>query len=205
MGAGFQIANVLSGSAVAFDGERYSIHDVTVDDINATVYLGAGVLAQLSQASAGPILKNVTMNHITAFPDKSLFYIGSSTSGQQMQSFTFVNSIVNAGQYPVWSTGGWNNCASYNVPLTTFGACFNPYVVTDNAIIACSNNWPPASWPAGNSFPRTMTPVQFVGYNGGNRGNYQLLASSPYHGTASDGKDMGADVPLLNQKLIGVS
>ena len=95
VGAGFQIANALSGSAVALDGERYSIHDVTVDDINATAYLGAGVLAQLSQASAGPILKKVTMNHITAFPDKSLFYIGNGTSGQQMQSFTFVNSIVN--------------------------------------------------------------------------------------------------------------
>src|SRR5262245_32015178 len=83
VGAGFQIANVLSGSAEAFDGARYSIHYVTVDDIDATAYLGAGVLAQLSQASAGPVLKNVTMNHITAFPDKSLFYIGSSTSGQQ--------------------------------------------------------------------------------------------------------------------------
>ena len=204
VGAGFQIANALSGSAVAFDGERYSIHDVTVDDINATAYLGAGVLAQISQASPGPILKKVTMNHITAFPDKSLFYIGS-TSGQQMQSFTFVNSIVNSGQYPVWSTGGSSNCAHYEVPLTTFGACFNPYAVTDNAIIACSSNWPPSSWPAGNSFPSNATPVQFVSYNGGNGGNYQLLSSSAYHGTASDGKDMGADLALLNQKLLGVN
>ena len=204
VGAGFQIANALSGSAPAFDGERYSIHDVIVDDVNATAYLGAGILAQISQASPGPILKKVTMNHITAFPDKSLFYIGSS-SGQQMQSFTFVNSIVNSGQYPVWSTGGSTNCAHYEVPLTTFGACFNPYAVTDNAIIACSSNWPPSSWPAGNSFPTNATPVQFVSYAGGNSGNYQLRSSSPYHGTASDGKDMGADVALLNQKLIGVN
>jgi hypothetical protein len=202
--AGFQIANALSGNAVALDGERYSIHDVTVDDINATAYLGAGVLAQISQASPGPILKKVSMNHITAFPDKSLFYIGDSTSGEQMQSFTFVNSIVNSGQYPVWSTGGLSNCASYEVPLTTFGACFNPYVVTNNAIIGCSSNWPPSSWPPGNSFPSSATPVQFVSYNGGNGGNYQLQSSSAYLGTASDGKDMGADVALLNQKLIGV-
>ena len=206
VGAGFQIANALADNgAVAFDGERYSIHDVTVDDINATAYLGAGIMAQLSQANPGPILKKVTMNHITAFPDKSLFYIGNSTGGEQMQSFTFVNSIVNAGRNPVWSTGGLSNCAYHNVPLTTFGACFNPYAVTNNAIIACSNNWPPSSWPAGNSFPSSAMPVQFVSYNGGNRGNYQLLSSSPYHGTASDGKDMGADVALLNQKLIGVS
>jgi hypothetical protein len=202
--AAFQIANVPSGSAVALDGERYSIHDVIADDINSAAYLGAGVLAQISQASVGPILKKVSMNHITAFPDKSLFYIGSSTS-EQMQSFTFVNSIVNAGQYPVWSTGGSNNCASYNVPLRTFGACFNPYVVTDNAIIACSSNWPPSSWPAGNIFPSNVTLVQFVSYNGGNGGNYQLRSSSAYYGTASDGKDMGADVVLLNQKLVGVS
>jgi hypothetical protein len=47
--------------------------------------------------------------------------------------------------------------------------------------------------------------VQFVRYNGGNGGNYQLLSSSAYHGAASDGKDMGADLALLNQKLIGVN
>ncbi len=204
VGAGFQIANVRSGSAVAFDGERYSIHDVTVDDINSTTYLGAGVLAQISQDNPGPILKKISMNHITAFPDKSLFYVGSS-SARQMQSFTFENSLVNSGQYPVWSTGGSSNCAHYEVPLTTFGACFNSYAVTDNAIIACSSNWPPSSWPAGNSFPSSATPVQFVSYNGGNGGNYQLLSSSAYHGAASDGKDMGADLALLNQKLLGVS
>jgi len=204
VGAGFQIANVRAGSAVAFDGERYSIHDVTVDDINATAYLGAGVLAQISQDTPGPILNQVALSHITAFPDKSLFYIGSS-SARQMQGFTFVNSIVNSGQYPVWSTGGSSNCAHYEVPLTTFGACFNPYVVTDNAIIACSTNWPPSSWPAGNSFPSNATPVQFVSYNGGNGGNYQLRSSSAYHGAASDGKDMGADLALLNQKLTGVN
>jgi len=205
VGAGFQIANATSASgAVAFAGERYSIHDVTVDDINTTSYPGAGVLAQITQAKAGPILNKVTINHITAFPDKSLFSIGS-TSGQQMQSFTFANSIVNSGRYPVWSTGGLSNCAYYDVPLTTFGACFNPYAVSNNAIIACSNNWPPSSWPAGNSFPSSATPVQFVSYNGGNGGNYQLRSSSPYHGIASDGKNMGADVTLLNQRLIGVS
>ena len=47
--------------------------------------------------------------------------------------------------------------------------------------------------------------MQFVSYNSGNGGNYQLLSSSTYHDKASDGKDMGADVALLNQKLIGVS
>ena len=103
VGAGFQIANALSGSAVAFDGERYSIHDVTVDDINATAYLGAGVLAQLSQASPGPILKKVTLNHITAFPDKSLFYIGKLQRPadaelhirEQHREFGSVSSVVN--------------------------------------------------------------------------------------------------------------
>jgi hypothetical protein len=205
VGAAFQIANVPSGSALALDGERYSIHDVIADDINSTAYLGAGVLAQISEASTGPILKKISMNHVTAFPDKSLFYIGSGATTEQMQSFTFTNSLVNAGQYPVWSTGGTNNCAAYNVPIRTFGACFNPYVVTDNAIIACSSNWPPSSWPGGNMFPSTVTAVEFVSYNGANGGNYQLRSTSNYHGTASDGKDVGADVVLLNQQLVGVS
>jgi hypothetical protein len=204
--AGFQIANGKSDSgAVPLNGERYSVHDVTVDDINATTYLGPGSLAQVSMADGTPILRQVVMNHITAFPERTLFYIGNGGNGVQMQTFTFMNSIVNAGSYPVWSTGGGSsNCAFYNVPLTTFGLCFNPYLITKNAVIGSPSAWPAWSWPSGNDFPSSVSGVRFVNYNGGNGGNYQLQSSSPYRGAASDGKDMGADMTLLNQMIAGV-
>ena len=61
-----------------------------------------------------------------------------------------------------------------------------------------------SSWPAGNDFPSSVTAVKFVNYNGGNGGNYQLQSSSPYHAAASDGKDVGADIVMLNQAIYGV-
>jgi len=205
VGGGFQIANGKSDTGgIALAGERYSIHDVTVDDIHAAAYTGTGFLAQQSMGAGSPILKEVLINHITAFPDKGLFYIGNGTSGQQMQNFTLTNSIVNSGPYPVWSTGGLTNCAYYDVPVTTFAACFNPYIVTKNVVIACPSKWPSSSWPGGISLLGSATGVGFVNYNGGNGGNYQLLSSSPYHGAASDGKDMGANIVLINQQVFGV-
>ena len=41
-----------------------------------------------------------------------------------MKNFVFTNSIVSAGKFPVWSTGGGPaNCAFHDIPLTTFNAC----------------------------------------------------------------------------------
>ena len=55
-----------NGSA-ALDGGRYSIHDVTIDDIDPVKYEGYGVFAQVSTGRGAPILHDVTLNHITAF------------------------------------------------------------------------------------------------------------------------------------------
>jgi hypothetical protein len=53
-------------------------------------------------------------------------------------------------------------------------------------------------------FPATPQDVQFVNYNNGNGGNYQLLPSSPYKNAGSDGKDLGADIVGLEAELANV-
>ena len=69
VGAGFQIANALSDNGgVQLDGQRYSIHDVVIDDIDGKKYGGRSLFAQLSVSAGAPLLQNVTINHVTAFP-----------------------------------------------------------------------------------------------------------------------------------------
>lgn len=206
VGAGMQIANGLSDAGGApFDGERYSIHDDIFDDINAVTYVGSGVLAQVSMGDGTPVLQNVLINHITGFAPSELLNVGDDTNvNPLMANFSFTNSIVNAGAYPVWSTGGSNNCAIHDVPVTTMTACFTNSTLSTNALIAVPNNSPSSSWPSPNFFPVNAAAVQFVNYNNGNGGDYHLQPSSPYKNAGTDGMDLGADVDSVLSAIAGV-
>jgi len=206
VGSGLEIANGLSGTGGApLDGQRYSVHDLTVDDIDATKYDGNGVLAQVSMGNGTPVLQNVTINHITGFSTSELLNIGDDTTvNPQMANFVFTNNIGNAGTYPVWSTGGTTNCAHPDVPLTSFNACFSPYTFLSNAIIATPPNYPSSMWPTNNFFPANVAAVQFVNYNNGNGGDYHLQSTSPYKNAGTDGKDLGADIDMILSLTAGV-
>ncbi len=199
----FQIANAPSATGgLPLDGQRYSIHDIIADDINAAAYVGNGVFAQVSTVAA-PILQNVSINHITAFPNTTMLNIGGPIS-PKMPNFSLTNSIILSGPYPVWSTGGGtSNCAYYDIPLTTMSACFGPYSFASNAILNSPTVYTLAKWPVGNQFGTTSTP-QFVNYNNGVGGDYHLLASSPYKNAASDGLDVGANVNAVMSAIAGV-
>lgn len=206
VGAGMQIANGLSDAGgPPYDGERYSIHDDIFDDMNAVTYVGSGVLAQVSMGDGTPVLQNVLMNHITAFPPSELLNVGDDTTvNPLMSNVSFTNSIVNAGAYPIWSTGGSSNCAIKDVPVTTMTACFTNSSLSTNAIIAVPNNSPSTSWPSGNFFPANAAAVQFVNYNNGNGGDYHLQPSSPYKNAGTDGLDLGANVDAVLTAIAGV-
>jgi hypothetical protein len=207
VGAGLQIANALSDNGTAaLDGQRYSIHDITVDDIDGVKYNGPSEFAQVSVSAGAPLLQNVTINHVTAFPSNTLLVIGNMVAtSTQMKNFVFTNNIVNAGVYPVWSTGGGPaNCAFHDSPLITFTACFSNYTLAANAIIAPPPSAPASKWPGKNFFPQSAAAVRFVNYNGGNGGDYHLQASNPYKHAGTDGKDLGADVDSINSAISGV-
>jgi hypothetical protein len=210
VGAGLQIANALDGSGPGvgppLDGQRYSIHDIVIDDIDGKKYNGPSEFAQVSVSPGAPVLQNVTLNHVTAFPSSDLFIIGDYLGiTSQMKNFVFTNSIVNAGLYPIWSTGGdAENCAYYDQPLTTFRACFTGSTFLSNAIISTPSTAPATAWPSGNLFPASAATVEFINYNGGDGGNYELQPSSPYKEKGTDGLDLGADIATLNAAIAGV-
>ena len=205
VGSGLQIANALSDNGSPLDGQRYSIHDVVIDDIDGRKYAGPSEFAQVSVSAGAPVLQNITINHITAFPSHMLLLIGDMVAtSTPMKNFVFTNSMVNAGSAPVWSTGGGpGNCAFHDKPLITFKACFAGYTFAANAIIASSSAYPPTDWPDHNFFPASAAAVRFVNYNNGNGGDYRLQASSPYKGKGTDGKDLGADVDAIQSAIAG--
>jgi hypothetical protein len=199
-GAGIDIANVLSGSGgAASEGQRYSIHDITLDDINAAAYNGLGPLVLVMNNWTSNILGNVAINHITGIGDANfpLLAVGNYTSNPKMVNFMFSNSIVIAGERPVWSSGGTTNCAYYDIPVVTFAACFAPYSFVKNALIGTPSAYPASKWPAGNYYPASPAVVQFTDYNNGNGGNYQLLPTSPYKNAGTDGMDLGANISQI--------
>jgi hypothetical protein len=90
------------------------------------------------------------------------------------------------------------------VPITSINNCFTSYTFANNALIATPSQFPPSSWPANNMFPQTVNDVQFMSYNNGNGGNYELQSTSHYKNMGSDGKDLGADIVGLNEMLASV-
>ena len=206
VGGGFQIANTQGRyGGPSFAGTRYSIHDVVVDDVRTTAYAGLGQLAQVSSSPNNPLLADVQLNHITAFPSNIIFDIGNPTTGPKIPNFLFTNSIVTAGKSPVWGIGGGAaNCAyDVSVPANLLSNCFAPYAFTSNALIAVPSRWPASTWPAGNTLMTDPTSVGFVNFHNGNGGDYHLKPGSACKNAGSDGKDLGADMTALGAAIAG--
>jgi hypothetical protein len=202
--AGINLANALSDNkAMAAGGGRYSIHDITIDDINGDYYFGGGPLFLVLNGWTSHILGDILINHITGFGDPvhPSLTVGNNTRNPKMSNFVYTNNLVRAGEYPVWSSGGKTNCAYSAVPITVLDNCFQPYAFVNNALIASPANYPPSKWPARNYFPADPALVQFVNYNHGNGGDYHLLPSSPYKNAGTDGKDLGADINAIQAAI----
>jgi hypothetical protein len=207
VGGAFVLGNGVSDNGgIALAGGRYSIHDVTADDINAAKYLGYGSFAQVSMGPRAPVMQPVTINHVTAFQPVVMLSLGDDiTVNPRMNNLVFTNNLINAGMAPTHTTGGGiANCAYYSAPIVSLPACFQQYTFSHNAIIASPSNYPPSKYPTGNYFPATASAVGFVDNNNGVGGDYHLHSSSPYKNAGIDGKDLGADINALDAAIAGV-
>ncbi|HEY1678892.1 MAG TPA: hypothetical protein VGG04_14345 [Candidatus Sulfotelmatobacter sp.] len=149
--SGFQIANGLSdNNGAAKDGGRYSIHNVSVEDIDSDRYSGFGAFAQISTApgdSSAPRLHDVSIHHVTAFPPRTLFIVGGPINGSRMSGLSVTENLFSAGARPLVSTGGGPqvNCAAQ---AEAKGAerllrdCFSSFVFDRNVIVGGGNGWP---------------------------------------------------------------
>jgi hypothetical protein len=209
-GGGIQMATSISGDggggAAALAGARWSIHDVVLDDLS-TKYVGPGTAFELTNTWPTNPLNTVTINHVTGFPDPSshLIVMGNQVATAPMYGLIFTNNLNLTGQYPIWNSGGGQaNCAVLDVPISSIAKCFATYTFGNNGLIASPSKFPPSSWPSNNMFPQTVDDVQFVNFNNGNGGNYELQSGSPYKNKGTDSKDLGADIAGLNEMLANV-
>jgi hypothetical protein len=208
-GGGLQLATAISGNGKgggpALAGTRWSIHDVVLDDLS-TQYVGGGTAFEVQNGWKKNPLNNVTINHVTAFPDLSghMLIVGNGPNSGRMYAFVFTNNLIVTANHPVWNTGGRASCAHKDVPITSITNCFTTRTFANNGLITPPPQYPPSAWPAKNMFAKTMDDVGFTNYNDGNGGNYELLPSSPYKDQGTDGKDLGADIVGLNQALANV-
>ncbi len=210
MASGMNIANALSdtgGAATA--GERYSIHDLVFENIDGVFYKGFGAFAMLM--SVVPQLRDIKIDHVTAFPPRVAFNVGADHDKPLPSNVVLTNNILRAAEHEVTSTGGKQNCAFGAAklgPAAVFKSCFSTITFTHNAIIGASGQW-----PGENFFPKNEDSVGFVNYNHGNDGDYHLCkaknqpssckAASPYVHAGSDGRDLGADIDAVETATRG--
>jgi hypothetical protein len=211
-GSGMDLVTALGGNGrngqPALAGARWSIHDVVLEDLS-TKYVGGGHVFMIMNAWPKNALNSVTINHVTGFPDTAghMMVIGNIHKGAPMYALVFTNNLMVTSTHPIWNSGGGEaNCAFIDVPVTIITNCFNTFTFGNNALIATPPAFPPGTWPSPtkNQFPTTIDEVQFVNYNNGNGGNYELQSSSPYKNKGTDGKDLGADIVGLNAALANV-
>ena len=198
---GFQIANARSDAGgSSTDGGRYSIHDNVLEDIEAAELKGNGVFAQI--IGQIPALHDVTIDHNTAFAPNVLFSVGASADGPKITNFVFSNNLVAAGTRQISSIGGGPaNCAFVAGklgPSGVFANCFPGSKITHNAVVGGRG------WPKENLTPKNLEAVGLAGFQNGKITDYHLRPGSPLKHSARDGKDLGADLEMIESAIAGV-
>jgi hypothetical protein len=207
-GSGFQIATGLSDAGGASSGtERVSIHDVIFDDIGGQTYGGFGAFAQIT--STQPALRDLSFNHVTAFPSRTLFILGAKVEGGRMTNFTFTNNLVGVGETDIFPPGGGpKNCSfqpARQTPSGVLKSCFDSYNFSHNLIVGSKGGW-----PKDNSYPTDHATAGVAGFS---EGRYRLCSEksdadckkpSPALRAGTDGRDLGADVEAVFAATKGV-
>lgn len=138
---------------------------------------------------------NVTINHNTHFqPNNILLFNGENSTG-----FVYKNDLTIYADYGIvgFDSGGGSIFGTPVLAVNAPGYQFN-----NNVIVGAAESGFTYSTAGGNSYPSSVTTVQFTDLAGG---NYQLLSTSPYHNAGTDGADIGVNIPALKTALGGTS
>lgn len=208
VGGGLDISNVAgSQNAPSSGGERYSIHDLLVDDIDGERFGGTGLFALIM--SVAPPIKSVHIDHVTAFPQRGILSVFNR--GPKIEDFAISNSIFTAGDRQIMGAGGGPaNCAqNRDDPESVLKNCFSKATFNNNLIIGGQG-----AWPRGNILAKDDNDAGLRGYKRGQDGDYHLCREkgdsgncakpSPGLKAGSDGKDIGADVDAVDAAISGV-
>ncbi len=120
---------------------------------------------------------DIVIDHNTAFAENTLLYLGDSGITLNYQ---FTNNIGGYGRYAIFG----NASGVGALPLRRYV----PNAIYDKIVLLTSNSQSDGGkWPDGTLW-NSVKRAQFTDYP---EGDYQLLATSPYHNAGSDGKDIG--------------
>ena len=202
-----QIANVPNpDGTTSAGGERYSIHDLVIDDIDGKRFGGFGAFMVL--ISNRPTMREVRIDHITAISSRVFMNVGIMQA--HIPAFVFTNNLIAANERQVTSTGGGpENCVfqpDRQQPIGVFRDCFDSITFTNNAIINGFGAWPP-----GNFYPKDPGAVGFV-KDGSGLGAFRLCRAkseickgpSKYINAGNDHKDIGADIDAVVSATRGI-
>jgi hypothetical protein len=205
-----QIANVASDAGGASQGGgRYSIHDLLVEDLHHNDFEGFGLFALIS--SVVPPLHDVRIEHVTAFVPVAVLSI--MNPGERLSNFSIMNNIFAPGSRQIASAGGGpRNCAhgaDVIGPAGVLKSCFAGSSFTHNLIIGGSD-WPPGNVNAKDPGAAGIREIREPGAAPyalcrARDDSVRCKKASPALGTATDGRDLGADVVKIEKALTGVS
>jgi chitodextrinase len=167
---------IYPGPAVAMNSVEFSNN--IVEQINITPYNGRG---DLFIFLSPPATDNVIINHNTIVSTGPINSIAAMDPGSG-SNVAWDNNIMMNGVYGV-KTGG----VTSGDP--SLASAFNSYTFKNNALIG-------GSGPVGTGtyFPSNIAAVNFVNAAAGN----YTIASGALKNGATDGKDVGADIAMVN-------
>ncbi|HZP64100.1 MAG TPA: hypothetical protein VFB28_11845 [Terriglobales bacterium] len=176
------------------------------------------------QVPANTVMNNITISHLTIVSSLNAVQGLNTLDGpapgspKQVSNITFMNSLMDAGIYGFHTaTGGSYSCTNGNGAnnATLINGCWRPNSFDYHVLVRGGTAG--GTWPGNHNFlPPNFSSVGFVKYNNGVGGDYRLCSGagtpasscasgSPYHNAANDGKDIGANVSLVNQYISAVN
>ena len=184
VGAVFNIASSPDNNFQTIHARRISVTNNIGTNINIGPFNGDGRGFTLLGDPADVLIAHNTLMS----PSSSAFTFGPA--GSSTIRLTARDNLVHGGTYGVVGDDfiGGPALVKYAPGGTFMG----------NVLILINGS---SGYPTGNFYPSTVTSVGFL--NAGAL-DFNLLASSPYKGKATDGRDPGADVDVINTLLIGV-
>ena len=146
----------------------------------ADTWGGNGAFLQILDATA-----DVVADHNTVLHTGNVI----TADGRPHTGFVFTNNIAPHNLYGVIGT-------NHGPGNDTIGVYFPGIDFRRNVIPGASAS----VYPGDNFYPGTIADVGFVNRS---EGNYRLADSSPYRKAASDGEDVGADIPAVERATCG--
>ena len=197
-----------------------SIHDNLLDDISEFTYFPGdccsdGSLFAILTDQPDNWPHDISIEHNTGFPVGSgIANVTITGAPQVFANFSFDNNLMTSGNYgfhevlPMGHKPGCGAKSGSGMIGTLNGCMGNTWTAQGNVFAnsssPSSSKFPGDPLPAGNVEESSSDALSFVNFNNGNGGDYHLLSSSRYKGTASDGKDPGADIDSILSATAGV-